>query len=165
MMSNKAPGGRGPITWGELSTLIASQNLEQLSRREDTMRNYQYFKANIIYAEYESVTDYLLCSIFGYEASATAEGRKRACSNKLTDCVVWRINDFPYHFDWGMDHYVLWSTRELQDDDIHRYVRLNLSRTNLQGEFPFEYQFFQNPPELRSVPDIWHVHVIVKSNP
>lgn len=56
------------------------------------------------------------------------------------------VQDFPYHMEEGIEHFILWSTSPMEKVEIERYV---------EREMPgFEYLWFVNPVELRSVLDV-----------
>lgn len=75
------------------------------------------------------------------------------------DCqkVILRRNDFPYSWDDGMEHYLLWSNQEVPDNEIGGYIQKLMPQ-------PTKAVWFVNPAELKSIPEIWHAHVIVKTS-
>lgn len=68
--------------------------------------------------------------------------------------TVWRINDFPYYFEPGIEHHCLWSTEPLSEADIQQHLR---------ARFPDQPTlYWVNPPSLQSIQAIWHCHVLIK---
>lgn len=68
--------------------------------------------------------------------------------------VVFRKNDFPYNLDNGVEHFLLWSNQDLSPDEIDVYIQ-----ENTHGALDTLY--FINPAELKSIPELWHAHVMV----
>ncbi|KAF9116519.1 hypothetical protein BGX27_001813 [Mortierella sp. AM989] len=64
-------------------------------------------------------------------------------------------NEFPYSVEPGIEHWLIWSRNLLTDEN---WIRAYLEE-RLPGR---EFLFFINPPELRSVPTIFHVQVFTK---
>lgn len=65
-----------------------------------------------------------------------------------------RRNDFPYNWEDGIEHYLLWSNEEVPDNEIEGYIQDLMPHCS-------DYLWFVNPAELKSIPEIWHAHVIV----
>jgi len=69
--------------------------------------------------------------------------------------VTLKKNEFPYSVKKGIEHWLIWSRTPLTDEVwIRRYLE-----ERLPGR---DYLYFINPPELRSVPSIFHVQVFTK---
>jgi len=67
---------------------------------------------------------------------------------------VIKRNDFPYLVERPMAHFVIFSTYGLNKKEVEDEV---------EEKYPnMEYVWWQNPVNKRSIPEIWHVHVIVK---
>lgn len=64
------------------------------------------------------------------------------------------VQEFPYFFEIGIQHDVLWSEDELLDSEIEEIIKKN--------KVGYEVVWFRNPVELQSIPDLWHVHVLSK---
>jgi len=73
---------------------------------------------------------------------------------------MWRLmeNDFPYYFDSEIRHSLLWSIQELTASEIQKIMEDQLSRE-------YEWIWFCNPPNLKSVKNIVHVHVMWRLKP
>ena len=66
-----------------------------------------------------------------------------------------RFNRFPYHFTDNTECYVLWSKIPLHYDSIE-YI--------IQNYTPFQnYVYFTNKDNNKSIPEIFHSHIFVKS--
>ena len=86
------------------------------------------------------------------------DGKKRAeiREPKLQPRLVWRRNDFPYHFEEGIDHWVLWSSSGPLLDEALRGEAAERFGTD------HEFLIWVNPPELQSVRAMWHAHVLIR---
>ena len=71
--------------------------------------------------------------------------------------VVFRKNDFPYNLEEGVEHFLLWSNQDLSPDEIDTYIQEHTVSLD-----PLDTLWFVNPTELKSIPDLWHAHVMVR---
>lgn len=62
------------------------------------------------------------------------------------------LQNFPYFFEPGIEHHVIWSEQELEDTEIERIIQ-----QNRQG---YDSVWFRNPLHLQTVPELWHVHIL-----
>ena len=70
---------------------------------------------------------------------------------------VLKPNDFPYFFAEDIEHWCLWKLCEdLTDDDIYQ-AKLELQE--MHGDI-VDWLCWRNPPHLKSLPDIDHVHIL-----
>ena len=68
-------------------------------------------------------------------------------------------NDFPYHFDDDIKHYILW---KLKGGGISQQ-EIQESKQQLQTRFKTTSTLhWTNPPSLQSIPDIDHVHILCR---
>eukprot|EP01083_Nonionella_stella_P021402 59362_1 len=62
-------------------------------------------------------------------------------------------NDFGYHLEKGVAHLVLFSTEALELDQINEII---------DAQYPGkQYLWWRNPVHRQSIPDVWHVQVLV----
>lgn len=54
--------------------------------------------------------------------------------------------DFPYNLEDGIEHYNLWATHPLQQDEVARHIAPHVMDR--------EWMVFENPPSLMSVPSV-----------
>ena len=64
------------------------------------------------------------------------------------------LNDFPYDLEKNIEHYVLWSRKRLENDSIEKILKQEFKNLNIV--------FFENPEYLKSIKDIFHIHIFVK---
>jgi len=68
-------------------------------------------------------------------------------------------NDFPYHFEPGVLHYLLWKLDGFLTLDEVSHARETLLETHHGSQV--DSAFFINPPSLRSIPEIDHAHILI----
>ncbi|KAF9429313.1 hypothetical protein BGZ76_001502 [Entomortierella beljakovae] len=156
--------------WGELEKMVASKDLKPMARTKDVQESYQrairrrtrkygspdeYIRQRILYwppADKDSE------SSDGNESSSSSSSASPASSptgpvDPLE--VTLKKNEFPYSVRPGIEHWLIWSRNLLTDED---WIRAYLQE-RLPGR---DFLFFINPPELRSVPTIFHIQVFTK---
>ena len=62
------------------------------------------------------------------------------------------VQEFPYYFEDGIEHHVVWSEKELTCDEVEKVIRENRNG--------YETVWFRNPLPLQTIPELWHVHVL-----
>ena len=70
--------------------------------------------------------------------------------------LTWRLNDFPYFFEEGIEHWVLWSATGSIPEDALREEALRRFGAD------HDVLIWVNPPELQSVRALWHAHVLTR---
>jgi len=192
-----------PATWEGLKAILAEWRaleaagrgadaaapLGRLGRSRDVTVAYRAHRKRVL-EEWESMSDYAAVEILGWaeevvEEDGVSEGggggerklKKRAgarTSRHASDGPVFTPNDFPYFFEQGVKHELLWSASgPLPDDVVERAVagrvrelyggggegaRSSSSSSSVDGEAVW----WVNPIELKSVPAIWHAHVVLR---
>jgi hypothetical protein len=170
-----------PFSWDELKQIVdVEQNLAKLSRSRAQEESYQTYRVKLL-QEYQSVYDHILHSKFGYpkryneiterwetypppSPSSTTSTTTSDNNNKddapIPTSAVLVPNDFPYFTEPGrIDHWVLWKLHaKISDQDLqHALQELEERLGNVVDTIHWE-----NPPHLKSLPDINHVHILVK---
>ena len=147
-----------PLSWRDLELVVRLGRLELLGRSHAQQREYNEFNSELR-RTWVSVADYLLCAKFGLPHSLTAEGRREAV--RPPDFRLTRLlrNDFPYHFEHGIEHFVLWKC----GPEPLTSTEIDEARDRLAAEEGFaETLFYVNPPHLKSILDIDHAHIIAR---
>ncbi|KAF8951157.1 hypothetical protein BGZ52_013380, partial [Haplosporangium bisporale] len=172
------------FSWSELSELIASKNLDPMGRSEQVQFAYQkaikkrtktygspgeYIRQRILHWPPAELCDN---NNDGSRPSSSAtnfsDGNESSTSCSSVSSppssptgplspleIVLKKNEFPYSVKKGIEHWLIWSRSPLTDEVwIRRYLE-----ERLPGR---DYLFFVNPPELQSVPSIFHVQVFTK---
>jgi hypothetical protein len=149
---------RERFQWDELRDIIeVVKDLAKLSRSETQQREYEIFRYHLR-RQYKSVIDYILISKLGFEKVQT-NGLWQALPQLKDFGEVRKIlvlNDFPYYMAYGITHYVLWKTNEnVTEEDIEE------AQEDLKTMMDVEDMlYWANPPHLKSLPEIDHVHFL-----
>ena len=73
--------------------------------------------------------------------------------------VIWWPNDFPYFVEPGIEHHVIWVSGFADAPlETHPEIVAELERQRPAGSW--EVLFWENPTELRSIPEVRHVQVL-----
>jgi hypothetical protein len=52
---------------------------------------------------------------------------------ELPQLHSWVLNDFPYAFEEGMEHHLLWSTYEMTEEEVCNHTLTPLCRTSFNS--------------------------------
>jgi hypothetical protein len=73
--------------------------------------------------------------------------------------IVLVPNDFPYNVEAGIEHWVLWKLLgSIEEGEVDK-AKADLE--NRMGDV-LDMIHWENPPHLKSLPDIDHVHILVQ---
>jgi hypothetical protein len=149
---------RPKLSWPEAKAIIEGGRLDLLGRSVEQQTTYSAFRAKI-QEEWVSVSDYILASKLQYSATTAADGRRAAIRPTVIEAprTVLLENDFPYHFDTGIRHFVLWKIggEEVLPSDISSAVQ-QLRSTHRATDTAV----YINPPHLKSILDLEHAHIL-----
>ena len=158
-----------PFVWPELIGIIEKENnLAKLSRSIQQQKEYLIYRRELLKG-WKSVYDHILVSKFDFE--------KRLAPNELKDedrndqlfesypplSEIGEVkkslkpNDFPYYFAEGIEHWCLWKLCEDVTDAEIEEAKEDLQ--NMHGDV-VAYLAWRNPPHLKSLPDIDHIHIL-----
>lgn len=156
-----------PLTWDELIQIVDKEdNLAKLSRSVEQQKEY-IISTREIKRRWRSVYDHILHSKFGFE--------KRVVESDAQGPVLWEtyppvseikdprkvlvLNDFPYYNAPGIYHYVLWkiggNVTDLEIEEAREELCSNLGDVE-------DLLHWKNPPHLKSLPDIDHIHILCR---
>ena len=82
--------------------------------------------------------------------------------------TVLSLNDFPYYFDEGIEHWVVWklgggiSVIEIDNGKMQILTEAGCSNMELINDSSV-FLHWLNPPELKSLPDVDHCHILFRS--
>ncbi|KAI9141461.1 hypothetical protein BKA69DRAFT_1073528 [Paraphysoderma sedebokerense] len=177
-----------PLSWPKVLSIIKSDQLHLLSRTPTQIAEYEEWMKNTKLT-YKSIEDFILHKVFGVEVTEL-EVDNVECGNRtkrlgvlkwrnhdqdvniddLEDAkggknipeIVFRMNDFPYHFSPGIIHYVLWNRiGGMKDAAILDFLK---RRDELRGIDGDNIVWWVNPVSRKTVKGIWHAHVLVNTS-
>ncbi|CAB9526477.1 expressed unknown protein [Seminavis robusta] len=157
-----------PLEWPELVQIIqVEQDLAKLSRSVEQQTSYAIYMRDLK-RKWSSVYHFILHSKFGFAK------RQVAGTGNNEGALVWESyppvsdikepqkalveNDFPYYNAPGIQHYILWKIGgDVTDQEIEEAGQdLRAKLGDVCGVV-----HWKNPPHLKSLPDIDHVHILV----
>ena len=159
-----------PSSWEELVQIIeVEQDIYKLSRSRQQQHDYEVFRHHMK-EQYRSTIDFILISKLGVEAiEDTGDGdtnismqpkwkAKHSLADMQTPIMKLIPNDFPYFNEDGIEHYIYWKTlKPITDQEIDQQKEVLRERFGAS-----DILFWINPPELRSIPEIDHVHFLLR---
>jgi Protein of unknown function (DUF3605) len=164
-----------PIGWPELVDIVEKENnLAKLSRNVQQQKEYMIYRRELL-KEWKSVYDHILVSKFDFERRLVCNDMQQGEDGNDQVWVAYppldevreikkvlKPNDFPYYFADGIEHWCLWKLCEdVTDDEIEE------AKKDLQAMYGdiVTYVSWRNPPHLKSLPDIDHIHVVCRREP
>lgn len=69
------------------------------------------------------------------------------------------VNDFSYNFEASISHFILWKVGGIIESDEIEVM----ARQLLHDENASDFATYINPPHLRSILDLDHAHILLKS--
>eukprot|EP00210_Caulerpa_lentillifera_P004541 g4333.t1 len=155
---------RNPLDWKTTKQIVQEgsyESLKLLIRSSDSQQRYRIHRQKLL-SEFYSLTDSVKIRILGYDYRMEQEEhetgpvfkKKAVAGVNHLPTVVFTENEFPYFFETGIKHDLLWSEQELSSSEIESLIA--------KYKPGFEVVWFRNPPELQSIPEVWHVHILSK---
>lgn len=146
------------LTWSDVTEIINSGQLERLGRSLEQQISYLTFIEEIKRG-YASVSDYILISKFSLRSNII-DGKCTAVRETTQEVqTILLSNDFPYYFEDGIIHYIYW---KLGGDVIDSEVNLAASKLMTSVVGAMDYITYVNPPNLKSIPEISHAHILMR---
>ncbi|KAJ2778405.1 hypothetical protein H4R18_004625 [Coemansia javaensis] len=155
LLAKKTPGRSGVtrrFTWDEVRDIVAANRLDLLGR---TVADEETYSRDMerVRAEHGSVSAYV-------RTVKLADFIADAAANHLLI-----LNDYPYALPADARHYILWSKLAMASgNEPEPAVReIFVAALDAQiGAGRYEWIWFVNPPELQSIPEVVHGHLIVR---
>uniref|UniRef100_A0A7S2JUC7 Uncharacterized protein n=1 Tax=Leptocylindrus danicus TaxID=163516 RepID=A0A7S2JUC7_9STRA len=156
-----------PMKWEHCINIYGTQAWHELSRSPSQEMVYQAH-CNKLREEWRSICDYMLVRVFEFEAVRCCKSGKLAARPALDEmnCAMKPMkklarNDFPYNFDEGIEHWCLWKTGSGIDiEEIFDARRKIAKESEENGKHVEDFMHWTNPPNLKSLPEIEHVHIL-----
>ena len=139
-----------------------NKDLSYLCRSIEQQYEYEIYKMHL-QRKWESIHDHILCSKFGIIPEIESESGRRKAPIDLDNLpedlprISLLPNEFPYFAEEPIQHWVLWKLgQHCQEEDV------SWAKMELQERIGPVRDFIHwiNPPHLKSIPDIDHVHIL-----
>jgi hypothetical protein len=145
------------LNWLETKEIINGGLLEKLGRSAEQNEKYVCF-CKQLRCEWNSVSDYIKVSKLGFE-KIILSNKKFAADKSSASKIVLVENDFSYNFESGISHFILWKVGGILESNEILEMAMKLSH----DEDAFDFATYVNPPHLKSILDLDHAHILLKS--
>jgi len=143
-----------PMRWEDVRHYVISGQVHRLRRSAQQLAEYRAWR-NETLAKFDTIADYLRHRVFGHRLRRQGNGRHVAEPPSPNDepRIVWRPNDFPYYFEAGIEHHILWYEQGPPTDE-------SVAEAIARERPGYETVTWVNPVELQSVRGLHHAHVL-----
>ncbi|KAJ1914582.1 hypothetical protein H4219_004719 [Mycoemilia scoparia] len=172
LSNDKANGRKGipkAIPWEQAKQLIDANNIEPLGRSYETQDLYEIHMKKVK-AQYGSVANFLISHVLKDFVASSTKSQKQQQQQAPTNSdksdmitmsdIRFLPNDFPYAFEDGVEHWVMWSRKRLEPGFNPPPIVENAVKTRFGSNI--EWRYFVNPPSLQSVKELYHAHIFIK---
>ena len=158
------------MTFEDIRACINANRTDVLGRSESGQMRYIDAMMSVK-ARYANVSDYILITKFGFaEIARTGDNKLRAHlpndvhGHEELRQLVWTVNDFPYNFASDVKSYIIWKLGEGDVKIIQEEIDIALEDIKKQlGTLYKEHVCFESAPNLKSIPDLAHIHLLVQT--
>lgn len=146
-------------TWQVLKdNIIDGQTSLEFERREAMQIKYHEARQYTQSLKFRNYSDFIKIKHLAYKSNVNANG---VISSRKTKCSLpckFVENEYPYYFtDETIKHYLIWSVKPLDHQDICDVV--------LDSKVQYtDMTWFVNTTAKKSVKDLWHCHIFLKKN-
>jgi len=168
------------FTWDDLIRIIrVERDVAKLRRCRQDQEYYDEYMGRVR-AEYRTVMDYILATKMDVPTQTDPVSGKRIAVPDREDATTPRDtayqkrlmkNDFPYYFEPDIEHWILWKWKVGgggggggDGDVVISNTELEDAKQKLRQDLGnvIDHLHWVNPPELKSIPEIDHVHILVR---
>ncbi|KAK2611240.1 hypothetical protein N8I77_004601 [Diaporthe amygdali] len=145
-------------TWQEVVGFIRTDRLADFRRWPSDLRRYREYIWELKRA-YGSVMNFMLKERLCWHEPVVPRGsRPFECHEDFKILM----NDWPYGLDKRIVHLVVWTKFDLPDDhETEAEIEAFVDRTFSPGVSQDKRIWFKNPPSLKSVHSVEHIHVML----
>jgi len=153
-----------PENWKGVKRILKKKEYTKFTRTPEAAAAYEARAAKDL-QRYATIGDEIQVRFFGaLEAVNPATGKYEAqapglCAEAAQPALVISPNAFPYNLTDDIEHFVLWS-REHHDFSTKEVKAIVRSTLGIRKK---DFLVYENPDELKSVPNVRHWQVFVKA--
>jgi hypothetical protein len=122
------------------------------TRSVETQYNYDKNKIRVL-KKFNTYEDYIKVVLFKLKYIINIQNKIESNDNKC-DKILFLRNKYPYNIEKGIKHYVLFSLKPLNKNEI-----INILSKLLVN---YEFIFFINDKKKQSIKNLWHCQVFIK---
>lgn len=137
--------------WSFIKTKINNKNFNFM-RSDQSQYNYDKNKIKIL-KKYNTYEDYIKVVLFKFKYIRNIQNKIETNDHKC-DKILFILNKYPYNIEKSIKHYILFSLKPLNKNEIIKVLSKILIN--------YEFIFFINDKNTRSIKNLWHCHVFVK---
>ncbi|KAK3279571.1 hypothetical protein CYMTET_8372 [Cymbomonas tetramitiformis] len=141
------------LSFEEVDSFIKTGKLDELGRLRAPLMDYRA-QLEQLKEKYHTVGDLMLSTIFGFELRAHSESGKLEAvwPSPVIPMTVWKLNDFPYALEDGLEHHCLWSTEFVTEQHVLDAIE--------KERVGYDCVHWINPSHLKSIGNVHHAHII-----
>jgi len=152
---------KSPFSWDAIKIKLAADPIDVYFGRAEELQSQYYADLCQIKKEWSSVDDFCKHRFLGYPYLSKRIGEsdvKYVPSDAQCQEPEMRVheNDYPYYFEQGVKHYLLWAAKQKPNDE---YLKV------IHDTFPdslYDVLWFENIPGNKSVQSVVHLHIIIR---
>eukprot|EP00040_Diaphanoeca_grandis_P009115 m.47702 g.47702 ORF g.47702 m.47702 type:complete len:154 (-) comp20557_c1_seq1:53-514(-) len=144
----------GVIVWDELVTHVENKEMYKLRRSAEQLKAYHEYMLEMK-KKFKSVADMIMIEKFGYTQRTGSDDLLEAIRpTEKGSRFIWKPNDFPYNFEPGISHDLIWcESGKILEEEIDSVIKMHKDDSH-------ETVHFINPTALQTIPECLHVHVL-----
>jgi len=143
-----------PSSWDDLVRLSEGKGWGPIARLPDVQRAYEEYKA-LVCNKFANYSDVIKIEHLRFIESKDTPHTAILTDTSLTTALT--STPFPSALDdERIEQHILWSLEMLSAESIRGVVERQYAKEL------FEYVYYENKPEDKTIPDLWHVHVYVR---
>ena len=137
--------------WSFIKTKINNKNIN-FTRSVETQYNYDKNKIRVL-KKFNTYEDYIKVVLFKLKYRINIQNKIESNDDKC-DKILFIGNKYPYNIEKGIKHYVLFSLKPLNKNEINKILSKLLVN--------YEFIFFINDKKRQSIKKLWHCQVFIK---
>jgi hypothetical protein len=175
------------MSWGEAEDAVRTNKLEVLGRSVVVQEAYNEFRM-VLQTKWSSLGEYIFVSKFKCAEIPNSEDPSKLCADKSSlrgsmDAPIYHLceNDFPYYYEDDVRHLIFWkttypevsaepvawneefSTKEIEEGrEKVAHALAAEGAAEGRGRSCVEIIHYVNPPHLKSIEAIAHVHYLAR---
>jgi hypothetical protein len=143
-------------TWQMLKDNIVNgtTNLE-FERKKSIQTKYLAAREYVQSLKFRKYSDFIKIKHLGYKSNLNKDGYIVSRKIKCSLSYMFVENEYPYHFNENIKHYLIWALKPLDYCEIFQILK----ESNIEY---CDWTWFVNTTAKQSIKDLWHCHIFLK---